>query len=306
MQRRFAFTLVELLVVIGIIAVLVGILLPVLGGVRKQANATKCATALREIGNAMQLYALENRGYYPVAQLSMVGTQKYNVDGIDYPVPGSTLGAYWFTFLRKYMTKSNVGMANAAPSAEAADAMKTVFWGCPEWAGYFRATLGGIYQVQTGYGMNDYPTFTERYPAPNQYPPVKERAWITNWTAGNPAAQSGNFQKQVAYGRNGARRCLVADSQYWLAECEPPPPNGVLPGQKLYDPGSVTYSLSGQTMIDVYRHGKFPPVRVAGASGYYNTIGGKVAFNILWADNHVTTESDRRVAYRALRMRFPG
>jgi prepilin-type processing-associated H-X9-DG protein len=297
-----------LLVVIGIIAVLVGVLLPVLGSARKQANATKCATALREIGNAMQLYAMENRGYYPCTQVQMVAGQVYNVDGVNYPVSGdpNRLGAYWFTFLRKYMTKSNIGMVNAASSAEAADAQRTVFWGCPEWQGYYRASVGGTYQVQTGYGMNDYPTFTERYPAANQSPPSKECAFVTNWSAVNPNSQTGNWQKQLVYGRNGAQRCLVTDSQYWLAECEPPPPSGTLPGQKIFDPGPVTYSLSNQTMIDVYRHGKYPKIRVYGSSGFYNTVGGKVAFNVLYCDGHVNTESDRRLAYKVLRMKFPG
>ncbi len=57
-----AFTLVELLVVIGIIALLLGILLPALNGARGVANRTKCLANLNQIGVAMLTYANENHG----------------------------------------------------------------------------------------------------------------------------------------------------------------------------------------------------------------------------------------------------
>ena len=64
-MRRKAFTLVELLVVIGIIAVLIGILIPALTKARQQSLNTKCASNLRQIGIAVHGWASENKGSLP-------------------------------------------------------------------------------------------------------------------------------------------------------------------------------------------------------------------------------------------------
>jgi prepilin-type N-terminal cleavage/methylation domain-containing protein/prepilin-type processing-associated H-X9-DG protein len=62
---RAAFTLVELLVVIGIIAVLIGILLPALSRAREASYTTQCLSNLRQVGLYLNLYANENKGYLP-------------------------------------------------------------------------------------------------------------------------------------------------------------------------------------------------------------------------------------------------
>jgi prepilin-type N-terminal cleavage/methylation domain-containing protein/prepilin-type processing-associated H-X9-DG protein len=73
-SKKTGFTLVELLVVIGIIALLISILLPSLNKARETANRVKCQSNLSQIGKALLLYSNENKGSFPRTYATGTGT----------------------------------------------------------------------------------------------------------------------------------------------------------------------------------------------------------------------------------------
>lgn len=64
-RRRVAFTLIELMIVVAIIALLISVLLPSLAAAREQARIVKCSAQLRQIGTAAQFYVVDNAGWLP-------------------------------------------------------------------------------------------------------------------------------------------------------------------------------------------------------------------------------------------------
>jgi prepilin-type N-terminal cleavage/methylation domain-containing protein len=66
LQRSRAFSLVELLVVLGIVALLIAMLIPSLSRAREQANRTKCMSNLRQIGNSLAIYVHDHGDLPPL------------------------------------------------------------------------------------------------------------------------------------------------------------------------------------------------------------------------------------------------
>lgn len=86
-RSRCAFTLVELLVVIGIIAVLMGLLMPALSRARESSKRTACLSNLRQVYTLLQLYAQDNRDVVPIGY--RVGRKQW-----DSMVYSATSGKY--------------------------------------------------------------------------------------------------------------------------------------------------------------------------------------------------------------------
>jgi prepilin-type N-terminal cleavage/methylation domain-containing protein/prepilin-type processing-associated H-X9-DG protein len=93
MRARPAFSLIELLVVIGIIALLVALLAPAIISSRRQAQAVQCRSQLHQIGLAMTEYAMDNDGWvipYDYGPWAGIGNRPWcdNLFGVPYPPVG--------------------------------------------------------------------------------------------------------------------------------------------------------------------------------------------------------------------------
>src|SRR5215217_7490351 len=92
-RNRSGFTLVELLVVIGIIATLIAMLMPALHRIRQSTLSVTCKARMHDIGNLLHIYSLNNRGWlYPVGEFAEPGTVLENGDVVGTPGFYRTLG----------------------------------------------------------------------------------------------------------------------------------------------------------------------------------------------------------------------
>jgi prepilin-type N-terminal cleavage/methylation domain-containing protein/prepilin-type processing-associated H-X9-DG protein len=141
-SARGAFTLVELLVVIGIIAILLGILLPTITGARRSAYTVQCSSNMKQLATAMIMYIQDNKGKFPVAASDEVA-------GI------TPAGGYWWPdtlVTGNYIKGSNLNVYKKTPS----NVNDKVFSGnspfrCPE-------GIPEEFGKLSGNGQGDYPT----------------------------------------------------------------------------------------------------------------------------------------------------
>jgi prepilin-type N-terminal cleavage/methylation domain-containing protein/prepilin-type processing-associated H-X9-DG protein len=289
MPRRHAFTLVELLVVIGIIAVLISILLPTLSSVRRQANSVKCLSSLRQIGIGFQMYALAHKGMWPCAVHDAGAT---HANGNPYPLPGGR-SLRWQDRIVSYLAGSEgqavdsyVELISKYPNDQLRQ--NSVLWGCPAYRlqdGVNNTNVTSD-QVRTGYSMNPYPLLPEKIGT------YGERAYIggtvvgryfkeTEWRAKNGAASASG----------GAYRILIAEGLIHFLELS------VRTRAAPFDPGAghlwypfdnTVLEANWQTAhfkIDGARHGKPNITKIQSYNNKYT--------NALFCDGHAEPVSVR-------------
>jgi prepilin-type N-terminal cleavage/methylation domain-containing protein/prepilin-type processing-associated H-X9-DG protein len=290
-KRHRAFTLVELLVVIGIIALLISVLLPALTAARRQANTVKCLAQLRQFGNAFMMYANDNNGYWPM-----------NFHTYPHPVAPTTRAKRWPDFIGKYLNNGRVvnwdGTSVANAEQDTITSLKanprSVFWGCPSFSENQRTynlltAPAGTYLINTvastlhfGYGMNTY-TFAPKSTAvlTNGY-----KSWANRSVIDQTPAVDGWYWKQSQWKRPATRALLLDNAHRDVSVGTGNPWWTAYSGWSTMPPVPDIFAFT----IDFNRHGKLPI-----GNGYTQP-----SLNMLFCDGHAATVSCKQ-AHQAIR-----
>jgi len=191
------FTLVELLVVIGIIALLISILLPVMGRARAAAQTVQCMSNLRQIGQGLLYYVNDrssNKGYLPAASDNR-NTAPFND---------------WMWNLRNYILPKNSDLQNITPSSVMDFALIDAYrygniFHCPGKKNYIP---DGTPQQKISYGMNAFYPLTT---ANSSFPPGLSSAYARLQSGFPPAPPVKYDPNWIKFWHPVDRVAVVAD-----------------------------------------------------------------------------------------------
>jgi prepilin-type N-terminal cleavage/methylation domain-containing protein/prepilin-type processing-associated H-X9-DG protein len=292
MRRKTAnaFTLVELLVVIGIIAILIAILLPTLGAARRQAMSTKCLSNLRQIGLAFQLYEKDHAGAWPV-----VLHAEHSAAGFFPPGHGDRV---WSDFLAPYIVSKK--FLETRKDMEDLRALYDKF-ACPA---YERTTDTDPFYLGTplgpnaliGYAMTYHPRYYDDIYAPGSSSPsgINGEAYA-NMAIYSPNATKGKYVKGTVWRKKGSDRGVVTDADgmiiFTFDQLMTTSSGGQL-SRVLFQPyiprtPDGAFNPARHFMVNPLRHAKpfpasrFPPVASLKVRG----------MNMLFADGHAAPVS---------------
>jgi prepilin-type N-terminal cleavage/methylation domain-containing protein/prepilin-type processing-associated H-X9-DG protein len=271
--RERAFTLIELLVVIGIIAILISVLLPVLASSRRAGMKVKCAASLHQLGDAFKMYAVDNKGWWPIVKWA---PQK------SWIAPGDAEARSWQDFLFPYVHKGQslplgtfvADSGSAVPQIRSdlgAVRTNSVLWGCPAFKGqdYYNPN-NDIDRYSTGYGMQYYATAP--YPTPGYSVTAEGIKRLCFFEA---TGVEGRFYKGTEWNRNGAERCVLADAnQFWIFTSSNVPDKATFNCEPFFTATGTFIRIDGARHL---------------SSGWtkQKVLQGQ-GINVLFADGHVT------------------
>lgn len=132
---RHAFTLLEVVVVISIIALLSALLFPVFSRVREKSRSSTCESNLRQIQLAVQMYSADN-SHYPLW---------FNEYGISTPLPNSKPGKGWAVRIMPYVKNNSIFQCPSESIPSSDDPNASVVVGSPAFTDYgYNLNLTGV------------------------------------------------------------------------------------------------------------------------------------------------------------------